>query len=244
MRELISLEVLQDEVRRRAEGLVNEFSGKTDYQFQPIVDVRDGRHEVYGYEALLRTKGEGPESFIKKLRKEGRGHDLELLSFYAGIVRFEERGLSGMVFINSLPHETLSLPELAYLEKRRTVYERRVIVENLEDDVLFDAAALLKKKERFENFGYRIALDDYGTGINSVRALKLFKPEIVKIDKSYVSGANMDCGRSNSLEIMIDEIKSQGAMVLAEGVETWSEYETLRYMGVDFMQGFYLGGPE
>ena len=122
--------------------------------------------------------------------------------------------------------------------------DKRVVVENLEDDLLLDAAMLLKKKEKLRERGYAIALDDYGTGINSVRALKLFKPDIVKIDRSYVSGAARDSARLNTLEIMIDEIKGQGAAVLAEGVETWVEYETLRYLGVDFMQGFYLGLPE
>ena len=154
------------------------------------------------------------------------------------------RDLPGKLFVNSLPYQILSDAELSFLSKSRLVREKKVVVENLENDRMFDAAMLLKKKEVLCKHNYMIALDDYGTGINSVRALKLFKPDIVKIDKSYVTGAARDSARLNALEIMIDEIKSQDAWVLAEGVETWVEYETLRYLGVDFMQGYYLGAPQ
>ena len=244
MRTIIGYGIEEEKVQEWAEALSEEFSAKTDYLFQPIVDVRNGKHEIYGYEALLRTKEESPENFIKKMRLDGRNHDLELFSFYEGIVRFADRELDGKLFINSLPHQLLTDAEFDFLGNSPVVFNKRVVVENLEDDLMFDAAMLLKKKEKLRERGYMIALDDYGTGINSVRALKLFKPDIVKIDKSYVTGAVRDSARMNALEIMIDEIKNQGAAVLAEGVETWVEYETLRYLGVDFMQGFYLGIPE
>ena len=232
-----------DRVGDRIDQVRAEFADKVYYEFQPVFDVREGKHEIFGYEALLRLKEQDTSAFLKQMKKEDRAHELELLTFSEALREFRERRLEGKLFINSIAHVILSDEEYDHIF-RHFFTPWDVVIESLEDEVFMNAAVLARKRDILRKRGFGIALDDYGTGINSVRALKLFKPDIVKIDQSYVRGFAENPAKSNALEIMIDEIRSQKGMVLAEGVETWSEYEALRFLGVDFMQGFYLGVPE
>ena len=242
MRLELMYELLNKDEKRIADrfiALKKEYGEKIRYEFQPVVDVQEGKHEIYGYEALLRTKEQETADFIREMKEAGRSYELEMITFYEGMMQFADRKPGGKLFINSLPHTILSEEEYKFISKFSMISCLDVVVENLEDEVFMDAAVLAKKKAALRKQVFEIALDDYGTGINSVRALKLFKPDIVKIDQS-----DGDTSRINTLEIMIDEIRGQQAKVLAEGVESWVEYETLRFLGVDYMQGYYLGKPE
>ena len=67
--------------------------------------------------------------------------------------------------------------------------------------------------------------------------------DITKIDRYFISGCLKDKTHKNLLEIVVDDVKQHGSQVLAEGVETKQEYDFLRYLHVDYMQGFYLGMP-
>ncbi len=93
--------------------------------------------------------------------------------------------------------------------------------------------------------GFLVALDDFGMGINSIDVLKLMQPDIVKIDRYYVAGCTKSAVARNTIDIVIESIRSNHSIVLAEGVETEAEYLFLKnHADVKYMQGFYLGMPE
>lgn len=212
--------------------------------FQPIYEVSGGRHEIYGYESLLRVSGEETEGFIRRFYDEGRGREIELLSFELATRGFAERRLSGSLFINSLAYEVLSREEYLVFKGRVGPLCRDIVVENLETERYVDMVKLERKRNALWDAGFRIAADDYGVGINSMRAIRVLRPDIVKIDRGFVRGFVSNQTRRNLMEILFESIRECGARVLCEGVETWYEYEALRLMGADFLQGFYLGRPE
>ena len=121
---------------------------------------------------------------------------------------------------------------------------REVFIENLEYGLLVDAVRLQRKYESIKRMGFRVVLDDYGSGINSVKALNAISPEIVKIDRSFITGCTENLKTKNTVEIITDSIRSHNAKVLAEGVETKEEYDFLKTLKIDYMQGFFLGKPE
>ena len=116
-------------------------------------------------------------------------------------------------------------------------------VENLEYGIVVDKAKLAMKYESIRDMGFRVVLDDFGSGINSIAALNAITPEIVKIDRSFISGCTRDLLRKNTVEIVADVIKKHGAKALAEGIETHEEYEFIKSLDIGYMQGFYLGRP-
>ena len=89
-------------------------------------------------------------------------------------------------------------------------------------------------------------LDDFGTGYSSLNMLKMTCIDILKIDKSFIP-LEEECKDKNKDCIMFENIahlaKELGVMVVAEGVETKKQYEYLKHMGCDIIQGYYFDKP-
>lgn len=215
------------------------------YAFQPIYNTKDGNNSIYGYEALIRPKEISPTEYVEKMIYENRMHELEYISFYNATKQFIERGYTGKLFINSFPCESLNNEELAEIKKihgKDTAID--IIIENLEYNVDFNIQTVVDKVTLLRKHGYKIALDDFCSGINSLEVLEKIKPDIVKIDRHFVTGCLRDSLYSNVLAVIIYSLQLHDVAILAEGVETKEEYEFLKKFNIDYMQGFYLGKPE
>jgi EAL domain-containing protein (putative c-di-GMP-specific phosphodiesterase class I) len=98
---------------------------------------------------------------------------------------------------------------------------------------------------RNSNSKASLAIDDFGTGENNdPMLLEKYNPDIVKIDRQFISGIDRDEEKWRKLNRMIIEIRMHSALILAEGVETEGEYKCLLKMDIDLMQGYYLGKPK
>ena len=217
------------------------------YAFQPIFEIGAmGNDKRIGYEALMRSGHKAPAAFLDSAVKQRDTHRLEFLTFYNAITQYEERNLDGMLFINSFPYEVLT--PLEYRELYQIMPERlkgNIVVENLEYSDRISLLLLSNKVSHLRENGFLVALDDFGMGINSIDVLKLMQPDIVKIDRYYVAGCTKNAIARNTIEIVIESIRSNHSIVLAEGVETEAEYLFLKnHADVKYMQGFYLGIPE
>ena len=116
------------------------------------------------------------------------------------------------------------------------------IVELLESESA-DEDSTAHKENVVQRWGGQIALDDYGTGYNSEYALLSLEPNIIKIDRSIISGCDQDADRRMIIENLVKLAKAKGIRVLAEGVETEEEMKTVIDCSVDFLQGYYLAYP-
>ena len=99
------------------------------------------------------------------------------------------------------------------------------------------------KREYTKKWGAAIALDDFGTGYNGETMLLHLSPQYVKIDMSIVRDIDIDENRQKLLTNLLSYTKERQIQVIAEGVETAGELRTLLRLGVDYLQGFYLGMP-
>ena len=86
--------------------------------------------------------------------------------------------------------------------------------------------------------GVRIALDDFGTGYSSLTYLKRFPVDAIKIDRSFVAGLGRDPDDEAIVASVVSLARAIGKTVVAEGVETATQLEVLRELGVDLAQGF------
>jgi len=97
------------------------------------------------------------------------------------------------------------------------------------------------KKAR--SYGFSVALDDFGTGFSSLSYLANLEVNSLKIDKSFVEKINSDAKSRNIVKFLINLSKSLKLTVIAEGVETQEEWDSLRDFGCHYMQGYLYSKP-
>ncbi len=95
--------------------------------------------------------------------------------------------------------------------------------------------------EKFRNSGYQVWMDDFGSGYSSLNALKDYNFNTLKIDMCFLSDLN---SRSRAIVCAVVEMsKNIGIKTLAEGVETEEQYDFLKYIGCEKVQGYYFSRP-
>ncbi|MCM3744273.1 EAL domain-containing protein [Sporosarcina luteola] len=103
--------------------------------------------------------------------------------------------------------------------------------------------AIIQQMKAFEETGIRFTLDDFGTGYASFRYMQQLPISKVKIDKVFINSLLTMPKTRQLVEGMIQFSKSMGLYVIAEGVETEEQFEALKEMGVNAVQGYHIGGP-
>jgi EAL domain-containing protein (putative c-di-GMP-specific phosphodiesterase class I) len=118
-----------------------------------------------------------------------------------------------------------------------------VLLELSEHDQVEDYAALNAALEPFRARGMRLAIDDVGAGFSSLRHIVVTAPDVIKIDRSIVTGLNSDPVLTKLVESLVEFGHGCRVRVVAEGVETAGEAAALRTLGVDYGQGWHHGRP-
>jgi diguanylate cyclase (GGDEF)-like protein len=115
-------------------------------------------------------------------------------------------------------------------------------LELTESAVMFKFEEASRQLERLRSLGVSIALDDFGTGYSSLSYLQRLPADTLKIDRSFVAETE---GRNGVpiVRAIATLARSLGLRVLAEGVETTRQLETVRGVGVDLMQGYFFRRP-
>ena len=91
--------------------------------------------------------------------------------------------------------------------------------------------------------GIRLAMDDFGSGYSSLLSLQKFPFDLVKIDREFVKGTARGGAQAAFVPSLTRLCHSVGCQVCLEGVETAEEYEAVRRLGIEVMQGYYFGRP-
>ena len=217
-----------------------------NYHFQPIVSAVNG--DIYSYEALMRPISEmkiKPYHIIKYAEITDRMNDIERVTFMniLKLIDNEKISLDGRrIFINSIPQARLDISSQRVIISLMLKHADKLVVEMTEESEL-DDTRLSSLRERYRNMGIHLALDDYGTGYSNVSNLLRYTPEIVKIDRSLISGIHNDPKKRHFFREIVDFCHSNKIKALAEGVETSEELRTVIMMGADLIQGFYISRP-
>ena len=206
---------------------------------QPIVDLATGAR--VGAEALSRFPadwGKAPDVVFAEAHSIGRGHQLELMALHRAAQHLEQVG--GYVAMNVSP-ATLLTPECGRLLAELPL--DRVLLELSEHDPVEDYDALTAALLPFRAAGLRLAIDDVGAGFSSLRHIVLTAPDVIKLDRSIVSGLDRDPVLFTLVHSLVEFGHGCQVRVVAEGIETADEAATLRRLGVDHGQGWFFGRP-
>jgi diguanylate cyclase (GGDEF)-like protein/PAS domain S-box-containing protein len=116
-------------------------------------------------------------------------------------------------------------------------------LEITENTLIDDAVKFIETLHSLNKIGVKLAIDDFGIGYSSLAYLKDFPVNQLKIDKAFVSNLEKDPANKAILKTIIILGQSLGKKVIAEGVETIYQYEYLKSIGCDELQGYYFSKP-
>ena len=102
---------------------------------------------------------------------------------------------------------------------------------------------LLAVMERLRNKGFRIEMDDFGSGYSSLGSLSSMPVDVLKMDRSFVMNIDHEEKDLRLVELILDIARNLKLPVIAEGVETESQLSLLKNAGCDFVQGYYFSRP-
>ena len=208
---------------------------------QPIVDLTTG--EVRGYEARARFDLEprcSPDVWFARARRVGLGLELELKAVQAGLEALSALPRELFVTVN-VSARTLCSPQLRHL--LAGVPGARVVVEVTEHELVEDYEAVNDAVGALRAHGFRLAVDDAGTGCAGLGHILKLTPDVIKLDKLITSGIDVSPRRRAIAAAVVALARHWGSIVVAEGIETAAELEVLRAIGVGRGQGYFLGRP-
>jgi EAL domain-containing protein (putative c-di-GMP-specific phosphodiesterase class I) len=210
--------------------------------FQPVVSWK--RRRVFAYEALLRTTEPSmgnPIVLIGTAEKLGRVTDLGR-RVRDRVAEHMPSAPSEFVFVNLHSHDLLD-EHLYSPNSRLTQYAERVVLEITERASLAQVTDIEKRISILRNLGFRIALDDLGAGYSGLSSFATLQPEVVKYDMSLVRSVESSPTRRKVISSMTSLFADMNMLVVAEGVETPAERDTLIEIGVDLLQGYLFAKP-
>ncbi len=209
---------------------------------QPIVSVPEG--VVHAYEALARFRlgsNSNPLHWFALADEFAVRDRLELACLRAGLQLLGHLPEGTRLSVN-LSGPLLLDPRTSEL-LRETPHLDRLILEVTENSLLEDTPGVLAEIERLIGEGLNFAVDDMGAGYSGLRQITTVRPTYLKLDRSLISGIDTDPDRGALVSAMLGYVRQTGGHLIAEGVETQAELETLRQLGVTLIQGYLLGRP-
>jgi diguanylate cyclase (GGDEF)-like protein len=208
--------------------------------FQPIVELATGR--VAGYEALTRfTSAEparSPDLWFAQARRCGLGAALEAKALATSLA-VRGRPAGTFLSLNVSPAALLSPEVQAVLPDDLS----EIVIELTEDEVFSTGIPLDAKLSALRDRGARIAVDDAGAGYAGLQQVVRVAPEILKIDRSLITGIDVDASKMALLEALARFASTTGAAVCGEGIETLAELRMLARADSTYAQGYALGRP-
>jgi EAL domain-containing protein (putative c-di-GMP-specific phosphodiesterase class I) len=215
-------------------------AGRLTTVYQPILNL--ATNEVVGVEALSRFAGEDrpTEQWFADASTVGLGLELETRAITEAIGALEVLPEGLYLSVNVSP-SVASMQELR--THLRGVPVERLVMEITEHYEVQDYEALNRTLAPLRRRGMKLAVDDAGAGFASLRHILRIRPDIIKLDMSLVRHIDRDA----ALRALSYSIASFGAAVdakvVAEGIESEGELRALRFLGVDYGQGYLLQPP-
>ncbi len=219
------------------------------YAFHSIISAKTG--EIYGYEALMRPQSailHSPAELLRIAKTGAKLYDIERLTWTESLRAFRRQIELGNIpddthiFINTISNSVLEKADVDIVEQENGDLLSRIVMEIIESEDVNEEYNERKLK-RLERWHAHLALDDFGTGYNSEYALITLHPNIIKIDRSIISGCDRDISRRTIISSIVNLAKTKNICVLAEGVETEGELKTVIENGVDLLQGYFINRP-
>jgi EAL domain-containing protein (putative c-di-GMP-specific phosphodiesterase class I) len=219
---------------------------------QPVVKLREGGapFEVFGVEGLARgpaTSVLGSPAFLlayaafKELL-----FDADMICIRAALAEVQHLGSAVTTFLNVQPR-SLTNPEftatLCDAVVAAGLVETRIVLELTEQQTIVNPRAFAATLHRLRERGFRIALDDYGEGSSNLNLFQTLRPDFLKISGTFCRGLARDPFKQIIVQSTAEMAARVGTATVMEAVETAEDAEILRFLSIDYGQGYFFSEP-
>src|SRR5437867_757168 len=223
-------------------------TGSVQTVYQPVIDVLEKR--VVGYEALTRVPPgtfPGPDQLFKAAYENDSVWTLERLCRDRAI-----RGARGLpedelLFLNMEPdsiHDPALRAEATFtLLRDANLKASQIVLELTEHSAVRDFTALRQLLSYLQFHGFRLAVDDVGSGYSGLKSIAEIKPDFIKIDMALIRDIDQHPIKQDLTGTIARFSTSSGITLIAEGVETVEELRCLQSIGVRYAQGYLFARP-
>lgn len=220
--------------------------------FQPKVELKTGRLMVT--EALARWIHPehgvmAPYAFINLLEQSRKLDELTFLMLEKAVAAsrlFHDKGYAISISVNlsltSLTDTTLA-NRITQVVRNAGVDPNQIVLEVTESAAMTEVAPALENLARLRMHGFGLSIDDYGTGFASMQQLTRIAFTELKIDQSFVKDIATNPALGIIVESSIDMARKLRVKSVAEGVESQEDWNTLKSMGCDTAQGYFIAKP-
>lgn len=232
------------------EGLRN---GEIWLAFQSQWDMRDGR--PCGAEALIRwshpARGPiAPDAFILQAERAGRIDALtywvvdEAITAALALGELDQRFQMSVNLSAQMVDKPSLVPNFVEIVRRRNIDPRHLTIEVTETSSVRNRPAAVQNLSQLRDMGFRLSIDDFGTGEASLAYLADLPSDELKLDRRFVSRLLTHVRDREIIRSTIDLAHALGQTVVAEGIEDEATYLALARLGCDVGQGYHLGRPQ
>lgn len=249
--------VMQKAVLRKVE-LENEVRdalerGEFSFALQPQVEIASGK--LLGFEALIRWHHPDrgfipPDEFIPLIENTENMLKIGfwgLKKAFEILQKLDELGYAGLkIAVNLSASQFLDPDLLPFLSEQIKVFNRnpsQIELELTERTVVADIEQTLDTMRQLKAMGFIFSIDDFGTGYSSLAYLKQMPVDIIKIDRSFVSGMSDNNADMQIVSSTIAMVQKLGMQVVAEGVETSAHMKLLNELHCEIGQGYFISRP-
>ena len=243
-----------------SEQLLEDFSTAIrEHQFQvyyqPKFDVRPNEPVLASAEALVRWQHPklgmvSPGVFIPLFENNGLISTLDQYVWCEAAKQVrdwkERLGIPLPVSVNVSRidlYDPLLVDKLEEIVRQNGLSNEDLLLEITESAYTENSDQIISTVKTLQKLGFRIEMDDFGSGYSSLNMLSALPIDALKLDMSFVRNAFREHKDTRLLEVMILLAESFGVTTIAEGVETAEQMFTLKMMGCDIIQGYYFSKP-
>jgi EAL domain-containing protein (putative c-di-GMP-specific phosphodiesterase class I) len=216
---------------------------------QPIIDVET--NQIRAWEMLSRgPKGtvlENPLSLFSVAKQTGTLYDLEMVVLEKTFQQMIETRCKQDIFVNCTP---ITLGNIRFigdlkllLKKYYLLSPKQIFLEITEQDSIEGLPNLQYNLKILRLMGFRVAIDDTGSGYANLNAISEILPDIIKIDRSVIENIDKNSVKESMLKGLLLVAKEAGSQVVAEGIERKEEASVITRNKVHLAQGYFYARP-
>lgn len=218
--------------------------------FQPVVSLTGA--EVIGYEALSRgpqgSPLERPDALFAVAAKHDLTWELEYLCRTQALEIAKDVIAAKKLFLNVDPKiikdSRFHKGHTREMLQRLCADAGNIIFEITEKTAIIDYQGFRHILDNYISQGYKIAIDDTGAGYSGLKTLAQIRPHFIKVDMDLVRDIDKDSLKQAMMKALYDFSVSTNSQIIAEGIETLGELETLIAIGIPYGQGYFLQRPQ
>lgn len=216
--------------------------------FQPVYTINP-TFKLLGIEVLSRPNIIGvlkdPEMLFHAALHLGFYYELETLVWRKALRILGSLGYKEDVFLNCSPYlvEDNNFLQVHKIFDESLISPKNIFLELTERSTISQYKLFYERLTEYRRHGFKVAIDDVGSGYASLESIIETRPEVVKIDRHIVHGITSDPYKHSVVKFIVSFCHEHDIICVAEGVETKEELYLLKELGVDACQGYYLCKP-